>query len=106
MQIEEAVNGEEAVNKVAASEEGYYDLILMDVQMPKMDGYEATKAIRRLKRPDAGSIPIVAMTANAFEEDVRAALHAGMDAHLAKPVDIKELERILYLYLYQKRTNT
>ncbi|GAA0792806.1 hypothetical protein GCM10008910_06640 [Faecalicatena orotica] len=106
VQIEEAVNGEEAVNKVAASEEGYYDLILMDVQMPKMDGYEATKAIRRLKRPDAGSIPIVAMTANAFEEDVRAALHAGMDAHLAKPVDIKELERILYLYLYQKRTNT
>lgn len=100
VKIEEAVDGEDALNKVAVSDEGYYDLIFMDVQMPKMDGYEATRAIRRLERGDAGTIPIVAMTANAFEEDVRAALHSGMDAHLAKPVDIKELERILYLYLH------
>ena len=84
---------------VAASGEGYYHLIFMDVQMPNMDGYEATKAIRALDREDVLKMPIVAMTANAFEEDVRDALSAGMDAHFAKPIDIRILEQILYKYL-------
>ncbi|QNM04810.1 response regulator [Qiania dongpingensis] len=98
-EVEEAFDGAEAVRKMSDSEEGYYDLIFMDIQMPVMDGYEAAKAIRRLKRTDAGKIPIIAMTANAFEEDVRAALHAGMDAHFAKPIDIEELKKLLDQYL-------
>lgn len=99
IQIEEACDGEEAVKKVRESEEGYYDIILMDVQMPKMDGYEATRAIRELARRDTADMPIIAMTANAFEEDVRAALRAGMDAHLSKPIDTQRLNRMLSKYL-------
>lgn len=99
IELEEAVDGEDAVNKVAESEEGYYNLILMDIQMPKMNGYEATKAIRGLKRMDVRNMPIIAMTANAFEEDVRAALRAGMDAHFAKPIDMAALEKLLDKYL-------
>lgn len=99
MQIEEACDGQEAVDKVSGSEEGYYDLILMDIQMPKMDGYEATRTIRSLDRRDIKTLPIIAMTANAFEEDVRAALRAGMNAHLSKPMEIETLEHCLYNYL-------
>lgn len=95
IQIEEACDGEEAVRKVAESGEHYYNLILMDVQMPKMDGYEATKAIRAMNRGDVADVPIVAMTANVFEEDIRAAHRAGMNAHFAKPIDLKEFERLL-----------
>lgn len=101
-QIEEAVDGEEAVKAVSGSAEGYYDLILMDIQMPKMDGYEATKAIRAMDRSDARSVPIIAMTANAFEEDVRLALHAGMNAHLAKPIDTEVVWKTLNRYLMNK----
>ena len=72
---------------------------LMDVQMPKMDGYESTRAIRALDREDAASVPIIAMTANAFAEDVQNALHAGMTAHFAKPIDASVLEQMLYKYL-------
>lgn len=99
VQVEEACDGKEAVEKVTGSEEEYYDLILMDIQMPRMNGYEATRAIRSLNRQDAGSIPIVAMTANAFEEDIQAALSAGMNEHFAKPVDVHVLEQILWKYL-------
>lgn len=99
IQVEEACNGLEAVDRVRDSEEGHFDLILMDVQMPGMDGYEATKAIRLLNRKDAGIIPIIAMTANAFEEDVRAALRAGMNAHFAKPIDVPALEQLFCRYL-------
>ncbi len=99
VQVEEARDGEEAARKVMESEEGYYDLILMDIQMPKMDGYEATQAIRLLERQDVRQIPIVAMTANAFEEDIRAALRAGMNEHFAKPIDVKALQRLLHKYL-------
>ena len=67
----------------------------MDVQMPVMNGYEATRAIRALKRPDAGRIPIIAMTANAFSEDEKAALDAGMDVHLAKPIDMGLLKKMV-----------
>lgn len=99
IQIEEACDGEDAVAKISQSEDGYYDLVLMDIQMPKLDGYEATKIIRALKRRDVEAMPIIAMTANAFEEDVRMALRAGMNDHFAKPFDMEELKQILYQYL-------
>ncbi|WP_343209330.1 response regulator [Anaerolentibacter hominis] len=98
-EVEEACDGAEAVDKVSTSPEGYYDLILMDIQMPVMDGLEATKVIRSLKRQDAGTVPVIAMTANAFDEDVRAALSAGMTGHFAKPIDVYELEKLLERYL-------
>ncbi len=82
-----AVDGEEVVSRFANSKEGTYDAILMDIRMPKMDGLQATRKIRGMDRPDAGSIPIIALTANAFDEDVRPSLEAGMDVHLSKPVE-------------------
>ncbi|MBQ3664460.1 MAG: response regulator [Clostridia bacterium] len=93
--IELAVNGEEAVKKMADAPAGYYDIILMDIQMPKMDGYEAAKRIRSLPDPQKAEIPIVAVTANAFEEDRKVAMEAGMNAHLAKPYDIPAIMETL-----------
>ncbi|MCM1189178.1 MAG: response regulator [bacterium] len=87
-----AVNGQDAVEKFEASGAGGYDLILMDVQMPVMNGYEATVAIRGCSHPMAKTIPIIAMTANAFADDVRSAIESGMDAHIAKPVQIDNLK--------------
>lgn len=84
-------DGLEAVEKFKASSVGYYDIILMDVQMPVMDGYTATKKIRESSHPNAKSIPIVAMTANTFIEDIDAAYNAGMDGHIPKPIDVKTL---------------
>ena len=89
--IEEAENGQIAVDMVKNSSEGYYKIILMDVQMPVMDGYTATKEIRALEDPALANIPIVAMTANAFEEDKKRALDSGMNAHIAKPIDFEKL---------------
>ena len=86
-------NGQLAVEAFAKSTPGQYQLILMDVQMPVMTGYEATRAIRGLEHPLAGTIPIIAMTANAFAEDIRDALEAGMNAHVAKPIDMSVLEQ-------------
>ena len=74
-------------------------MILMDIQMPRMDGYEAAKAIRRMDRRDVKKIPIIAMTANAFAEDAQAAVHAGMDAHFPNPIDINALDKLLYQFL-------
>ena len=92
MQITRAVDGEEAVRCFAENPQGTFDIILMDVMMPKMNGYEATKAIRRIQnRPDAAQIPIIAMTANAFAEDVQASLDAGMNGHLSKPIVMDEV---------------
>ncbi len=88
---EEAGNGQEAVDAFLSSQPGTYDLILMDIQMPVMDGYEATRTIRASSHPDAGVVPIVAMTANAFMDDVRDAIDSGMDAHIAKPIQIDKL---------------
>lgn len=97
--IETAEDGSIAVDMVKASEAGYYDLILMDVQMPIMNGYEATKAIRNLEDSALASIPIIAMTANAFDEDKKQALESGMNDHVAKPIDIDKLEEALRKYL-------
>ena len=88
-------DGAQAVREFERAAPDTYDAILMDIQMPEMDGYTATRAIRRLDRPDARSIPIIAMTANAFAEDVQAALAAGMTAHVAKPIDIEILNKTL-----------
>ena len=82
-----AVNGRDAVDRFIASEKGHYDAILIDIRMPEMDGLEAASVIRSLDRPDARTIPIIAMTANAFDEDVQRSLQAGMNAHLSKPID-------------------
>ena len=95
VQVEVANNGEEAVKCFAQSPAGYYDLIFMDIQMPVMDGYEATRQIRALPRPDAAGIWIVAMTANAFVEDMRLSREAGMNEHLSKPVDLERMQEIL-----------
>lgn len=89
--VEKAFDGKEAYEKFKKSEQGTYQAILMDIQMPEMDGYEATKAIRTSRHPDAEKIPIVALTANAFHEDVTRALEAGMDGHIAKPINVREL---------------
>ena len=86
--VETAENGRVAVDRVSTAAPGYFDAILMDIQMPVMDGYEATRAIRALPNPALADIPILAMTANAFKEDVKAAEDAGMQAHIAKPVDV------------------
>ncbi len=93
--IDQAGDGVQAVEKFESSPPGYYDLILMDIQMPKMDGYEAARRIRKLNRPDAGSIPIFAMTANAFAEDALKSKEAGMNAHISKPLDISKLYQIM-----------
>jgi len=85
--VEEAVNGKEAVEMFSASPEGYYCFIFMDLLMPEMNGHDATRAIRKMERDDAVDIPIVAVSANAFKEDIETSLAAGMDAHLAKPVE-------------------
>ena len=87
-----AGNGQEAVEKFESSQPGTYDLILMDVQMPVMDGYAATRAIRASGHPSAKTVPIIAMTANAFVDDVRDAIESGMDAHIAKPVQVDKLK--------------
>jgi CheY-like chemotaxis protein len=86
--VEIANDGTEAVEMVKAAPAGYYDVILMDIQMPKMDGYQAAKLIRALEDREKACIPIIAVTANAFEEDRKSALDAGMNGHLAKPYDI------------------
>ncbi len=90
-EVETAVNGENAVETLKAKGAGYYDVVLMDVQMPVMNGYEATKAIRELPDKKLAATPILAMTANAFDEDRKAAFEAGMNGHIAKPIDVAKL---------------
>lgn len=98
MEVTEAFDGKQAVDKFAESEPGHYEVILMDVMMPEMNGIEATKAIRGLGREDAKKIPIIAMTANAFAEDMEKTKNAGMNDHLAKPIDTKLLFKTLSNY--------
>ena len=93
--VETVANGLEALERFEASAPGFYDAILLDVQMPVMDGHEAARHIRKSSHPEAGSIPLIAATANAFNEDKAEALAAGMNAHVSKPIDVKELCRII-----------
>lgn len=94
-QIDSVENGEEAVKKLRSEAAGYYDAILMDIQMPVMDGYEATRQIRNLEDQKYATIPIIALSANAFEEDKASSFIAGMNDHLAKPLDVEKLMKIL-----------
>lgn len=93
--LDTAEDGTIAVEKMRTAKPGQYDLILMDIQMPTMDGYEATRQIRKLKNPETANIPIVAITANAFEEDRQKALEAGMNEHVAKPIDLARLLEVV-----------
>ncbi|MBQ9444295.1 MAG: amino acid permease [Lachnospiraceae bacterium] len=94
--VETAENGKEGFEKVASSMPGYFDAVLMDIQMPVMDGYEATRCIRGLDDEALSRIPVIAMSANAFSEDVKKALENGMNAHIAKPVDLNEMQKVLH----------
>jgi CheY-like chemotaxis protein len=91
IEADHAENGRIALEKFGEHEEGYYDAILMDIMMPEIDGLEATRRIRAMDRPDAKSIPIIALTANAFDDDVQLSMQAGLNAHLSKPVDPEAL---------------
>ena len=93
------MDGQEALDVFSASQPGFFDGILMDVMMPVMDGLAATRAIRALERGDAKTIPIIAMTANAYDEDRRKCLEAGMNAHVAKPIDEETLFQVLSHYI-------
>lgn len=94
-EVEEAEDGSVAVEMIRKSEPGYYDCVLMDIQMPIMDGYEASRKIRAFENPNLANIPIIAMTANAFEEDKKQAFDAGMNGHVAKPIDVQNLLKVL-----------
>ena len=94
-EIDCAEDGTVCVELLEQAEDGYYDLILMDIQMPNMNGYEATRMVRRLQDSGKANIPILAMTANAFEEDKREAFRSGMNGHIAKPINVHELMKEL-----------
>ena len=95
VKVESAENGKEGVEMFSASEEGYYDAVLMDIRMPLMDGHTATRKIRALNRTDAKSVLIIAMTADAFEEDIREDREAGMNGYVTKPIEPQKLFRAL-----------
>ena len=103
--IEVVGNGKEAVDRFSQHEAGYYDFILMDVQMPVMDGRTATRTIRSLDREDAADIPIFALSADAFIEDERLSLDSGMNGHFAKPLDFKVLQRRIGKFLGGGKTS-
>lgn len=99
IEVESAANGKEALDRISSVPEGYYDMIFMDIQMPVMNGYETAKSIRALHRADTKEIPIIAMTAKAFTEDVRKAGEARMNGHISKPIELVSLEKILKQWL-------
>lgn len=99
LKVDRAENGKAGVELFEQSQPGYYAMILMDVRMPQMDGYEATRVIRKLDRADAKQVPICALSANAFSDDIRQSLEAGMNEHLAKPLDVELLTEVLRKYL-------
>ena len=103
--VTKAWNGQEAVELFEKSRAGEFDVILMDIMMPVMNGYDATKTIRSLDREDAKEVPIIAMTANAFEEDKRDAIAAGMDGHIAKPIQVDKLLSMLAEMIRQQETH-
>lgn len=102
LEIVQAWNGQEAIEMMTAAEDWYYNIVFMDIQMPVMDGYEAVKAIRGMDRQYAKEVPILAMSANAFADDVQASLAAGMNEHISKPIDLKKLEESLCRWLPSK----
>ena len=93
--VEHAADGIICVDMLEKAQDGYYNLILMDIQMPNMDGYKATQTIRKFSEKKKADIPIAAMTANAFDEDKKAAYRAGMNGHIAKPIIVEELLSVL-----------
>lgn len=99
LKVEYASNGKEAVDRILSLEPHYYDIIFMDIQMPIMNGYEATRIIRNSGREDLNNIPILAMTANALAQDVQAALKSGMNQHISKPLDLNQLYNALEKWL-------
>ena len=100
--VDSAYNGKEAVDIFTNSSKGYYQMIFMDVMMPGMDGLEATHAIRNSSHPDSDIIPIIAVSANAFDEDIKMSFASGMNAHLSKPIDSKLLKTMLQKYSSKK----
>ena len=105
LQVEEAMNGREAVERMKECEDGYYDMILMDIMMPVMNGLESAKIIRQMQRSYCQTVPIVAMSANAFAEDVKQSLASGMNAHLSKPVNLQMLDQTLYQFMGAQEYN-
>ncbi|MEG1806486.1 MAG: response regulator, partial [Clostridia bacterium] len=103
--VEHAENGLRALEMFTKSEVGYYDAILMDIRMPQMDGLQSTYSIRNWSKADAKTIPIIAMTANAFEDDIEKSRRAGMNAHLAKPIEPRVLYETLYKFIYNVDEN-
>ena len=103
MLVIKAENGRQAVEKFEEAAAGYYDVILMDIRMPVMNGLEAARAIRALDRPDAAAVPIIAMTANAFDADVDESMKAGMNAHLSKPIEPQKLYDTLARFISRPR---
>ena len=99
LKVEYASNGKEAIDRILSLEPHYYDIIFMDIQMPIMNGYEATRIIRNSGREDLNNIPILAMTANALAQDVQAALKSGMNQHISKPLDLNQLYNALEKWL-------
>ncbi len=97
--VEKAADGKKALEMFAASEEGYYDVIMMDIMMPEMDGLEATRRIRRMDRKDAETVPIFAMSANAFDDDVARSRAAGMNEHLSKPLSFEKAAAVIAQYV-------
>ena len=99
LMVDRVEDGVQCVSRIEQKPAGTYDLILMDIQMPNMDGYRATEMIRGLSDKDKATIPIIAMTANAFNDDVQAAFDAGMNGHLAKPIDVEVLYKTIARYI-------
>ena len=98
-EVECASDGREGLNRFGTMPEGYFDIIFMDIQMPVMNGYEATRAIRKLPKSDALSVPIVALSANSFAEDINASRGAGMNEHMTKPLEVPRLIAVMSRWL-------
>ena len=105
LDVTQAWNGKEAVELFREMGEGFFDIILMDMQMPVMNGCEAARQIRAMKRPDASTIPIIAVTANAFSEDIAATRNAGMNAHISKPIDFEIFRKTVESLLKDRKNS-
>ena len=102
-EVDCAYDGAQAVERIRAAEPGTYDVILMDIMMPVMDGLEAARAIRSMDREDCHTVPIIAMSANAFDDDLKKSVECGMNGHLSKPVEVEKLYQTLDEVIYGKK---